>query len=169
MEQIIQAIREGKIFIYPTDTIYGIGVNALISEGVEKIRRLKRRETKPFSVIVPSKEWIMESCFAQQSDLDKYLPGPYTLFLKSKEGVVASEVNPAGGGTLGVRIPDHWFADLVREAGVPFVTTSVNFSGEKHMEKLGDVPEEILANTDFIIYEGEKPGRSSEKINLSGV
>lgn len=164
-DEIINAIKNGKIFIYPTDTIYGLGTNALLSASVRKIRELKRREAKPFSVIAPSKAWVLENCVARAEDLDKFLPGPYTLFLRRKGECVASEVNP-NDNSLGVRLPDHWFTALVAEAGVPFVTTSVNVSGMPHMEKIEDAPEEILSAVDYIVYEGEKKGNSSEKVSL---
>jgi L-threonylcarbamoyladenylate synthase len=163
--EIIEAIRAGKIFIYPTDTIYGIGCDANNVEAVKKIRELKQRDERPFSVIAPSKAWILESCQAAAEDLDKYLPGPYTLFLRRKDASTAAEAN-RNDDTLGVRILAHWFTALVAEAGVPFVTTSVNVSGTPHMEKLEDVPEAMLAGVDYVVYEGEKEGSPSEKVSL---
>jgi L-threonylcarbamoyladenylate synthase len=167
-EELIEAIWIGKFFIYPTDTIYGLGCNALITSGVNKVREMKVRKDKPFSIIAPNKEWILENCLVSRVELDKYLPGPYTLFLKRKNMEGLDNVNPIDN-TLGVRMPDHWFTEVVREAGVPFVTTSVNISGEKHMESLEDVDETILEEVDYIIYEGEKRGSSSEKIDLTGI
>ncbi len=175
-DEIVAAIQSGAIFIYPTDTIYGIGCDATNDGAVAKLREIKRRETKPFSVIAPGKEWIREHCIVpgEVSDLgdsfyagalDK-LPGPYTLILNCHEGSVSKQVNP-GGNTLGVRIPDHWFAEVVAAAAAPFVTTSVNLSGEKHMEAIEDVPQDILDQVDYVIYEGPKRGVSSEKIDLT--
>lgn len=163
--EILDAMRSGKIFIYPTDTIYGLGCNALLEESVQKLRELKHRQTRPFSVIAPNKEWILENCKVENESLNKYLPGPYTLFVSRKDIAVAPSVNP-NDNTLGVRIPDNWFTALVEEAGVPFVTTSVNITKEHHMEKLEDVPEEILNQVDYVVYEGEKRGEPSTKINL---
>jgi L-threonylcarbamoyladenylate synthase len=164
-EEIISAIKEGKIFIYPTDTIYGLGCNALLSNSVKKIREIKMRDTKPLSVIAPHKEWVLKNCSVNTEEIDKYLPGPYTLFVKRNSDSVPEEVNP-NDDTLGVRIPDHWFTKVVEEVGVPFVTTSVNISGKPHMQSLADLGEEIKSQVDYIIYEGEKAGEPSTKINL---
>jgi len=169
-EEVLSAIVRGDTFIYPTDTIYGLGCNALLPEAVRKIREIKKRdEAKPLSVIAPSKEWILKYCeIGDERQLDR-LPGPYTLILKKKPDCpVAPEINFTDD-TIGVRIPKHWFTELVEQAGVPFVTTSVNFSGGSFMKKFSDIPEEISALADYCIYEGEKKGVPSTKINIAGV
>ena len=76
-----------SIFIYPTDTIYGIGCNAEESKLVEKIREIKNRDKKPFSIIAPSIKWILENCETTEKEISKYLPGPYTLILKKKNTI----------------------------------------------------------------------------------
>src|SRR3989338_11151340 len=89
-------IENCPVFIYPTDTIYGLGCNALNKEAVEKIRSIKQRKTNPFSVIVPSKERIDENCIVNENAKDwiKRLPGPYTLILNAKKECVAKNVAP---------------------------------------------------------------------------
>lgn len=167
------AIRESLIenclvFIYPTDTIYGIGCNALNREAVKKIREIKQRKKNPFSVIAPSKEWIDENCIVNENAKDwvKRLPGPYTLILKTKKQCVAKNVVP-GLDTLGVRIPDHWFSNFVHEIGMPIITTSVNKSSEDFMTSLDDLDEEIKSMVDLIVYEGQKKGKPSRIIDLT--
>ena len=169
-DAIIEHIIDGAVFIYPTDTIYGIGCNAQISKSVKKIRQLKGRAANPFSVIAPSIDWIKENCLiAEEAEewLDK-LPGPYTLILKLKnQKCVAKEVNP-GLSTLGVRIPSHWISKIIAEAEVPVVTTSVNRSNEDYMTSLEDLDPAIKKGIDFIIYEGSKEGKPSKIVNLTG-
>lgn len=165
-EEIISAIKAGKIFIYPTDTIYGLGCEATNEESVRKIREIKKRDQKPFSVIGPSKKWIRENCLVTDESKLNLIPGPYTLILKLiNTGVVSGSVSE--GKTLGVRIPDNWFSDIVANAGVPFVTTSVNVSGEKHMEKLDDVPKEVLDKVDYCVYDGPIFGKQSNRVDLT--
>ena len=163
--EIIEAIKNGKIFIYPTDTIYGLGTNALLDDSVKKIREIKKRDTKAFSVIAPNKNWILENCEVSREELDKYLPGPYTLFLNRNRTCVSGEVN-SNDDSLGVRIPKYWFTEIITEALIPFITTSVNVAGEEQMKELKDVSREILDQVDYIVYEGENNGKPSQKINL---
>jgi len=162
---IIDSIIRGVIFIYPTDTIYGIGCNALKSDSVKKIREIKGRSTNPFSVIAPSTAWIEENCIVAEEWLGK-MPGPYTLILKLKKDCVAKEVNP-GLKTLGVRIPNHWIRKVVAEANVPIVTTSANKSNEDYMTSIEDLDPEIKGSIDFALYEGKKEGKPSKIVDLT--
>ena len=151
-------IMNGAVFIYPTDTIYGIGCDARNDKSVKRIRKIKLRETKPFSVIAPSKSWIKENCFV--GDELNYLPGPYTLILKLKNKNCISKFVNNDLETLGVRIPNHWFSKIVEELGIPIVTTSVNKTGEKFMTCLEDLDIKV----DFVIYEGKLKGKPSKII-----
>lgn len=166
--EIIKKIKAGAVFIHPTDTIYGLGCNALDEKAVKKIRELKQRPNTPFSVIAPSLDWITQNCQITKKDqkwLEK-LPGPYTLIVKLKnKSAVAKNVTP-GQTTIGVRLPDHWFSGLVQEMNVPFITTSVNKSGQSFMTTKEDLDEGIKRGVDFLIYEGEKRGRPSKIVNL---
>jgi len=164
--KIITEIKKGAVFIYPTDTIYGIGCDATNDASVRKVRELKNRDAKPFSVIAPSVEWIKDNC--ELSDKAKgwlvKLPGPYTLILKLKNlSAVCAQAN-MGMKTIGVRIPNHWFASVVADIGRPLITTSVNLAGNPPAVK-----REELENfaVDFIIFEGDKQNKPSTVIDLT--
>jgi len=169
-ETYFQKILDGAVFVYPTDTIYGIGCNALISSSVKKIRELKQRETHPFSVIVPSKKWIYDNCDVGPdgpAHIEK-LPGHYTLIFKLlNKDALAKEVNPLLSG-VGVRIPDHWFSKVAAALKIPIITTSANISGGNYMTTIDDLDDSIKNHVNFIIYEGEKQGKPSKVINLMG-
>jgi len=168
-QSIIDELFKGAVFIYPTDTIYGIGCNAAISSAVKKIRKLKSRASNPFSVIAPSFDWIYENCIVTKEAEEwlKKLPGPYTLILKLKNSNCVAKETASGLKTLGIRIPNHWIRDVVAEADVPVVTTSVNKSNEDYMTSLEDLEPAIKGSVDFIIYEGKKEGKPSKIIDLT--
>ena len=164
--EFINKIKEGAIFIHPTDTIYGIGCNALNEKAVKKVREIKSRPDMPLSIWVPSKEWIKKNCTLNNSKWINQLPGPFTLILKLKDKkVVAKSVAP-GKDTIGVRYPDHWFTKVVEKLDIPLITTSANKAGEKFMTSLENLDSEIKKEIDFMIYEGEKEARPSKIVNI---
>lgn len=154
-------ILAGKIFIYPTDTIYGIGCDALNKRSVEKIREIKKRDQRPFSIIAPSFKWIEKNCVVNLN-LKKYLPGAYTLILKKKEKNFLSHISETD--SLGVRIPNCDFTKKLQKSGVPFITTSVNLSGEKPANQIKEIPKEILEKVDYVIDKGKLSGKPSTLI-----
>ncbi len=157
---IVKEIKKGKVFVYPTDTVYGLGCDATNDESVKRIRKIKKSK-KPFSVIA-SKEWIKENC--EVKDLSK-LPGPYTFIVKMKKQYVSKEVTE---GTLGVRIPDCDFTNLILESGKPFVTTSVNLTGEKNLVDIKDLKEDIKEKVDIVVDVGKLENKPSKVIGLDG-
>ncbi len=159
---VVKKILSGKLFIYPTDTIYGLGCNALDVPAVQKLKDLKRRDkNKPLSVIAPSIKWIEENLIVDV-DLSKYLPGQYTLILRKKKRNFLNHV--AKGDTLGVRIPNCDFFKSIQLAKVPFITTSVNLSGESFAVSTSLIDEFIKSQVDEIIDGGVLNGRPSTLI-----
>lgn len=166
-KEFLKKIQKGAVFIYPTDTIYGIGCNALNSKAVKRIRRIKKRTKTPFSVIAPSKKWIKNNCIItkQAEKWIKKLPGKYTLILKTKNRL-PKEISP-NLNTIGIRIPKHWFSSIAKRLNIPIITTSVNVSGNKFMTSLKDLDKKIKNEADFIIYEGKKKAKPSKTVNLT--
>ena len=115
-KKIIKELKK-CLFVYPTDTVYGLGCNAEDRALVNQIRNLKKQFVRPMSVVAPGKKWIEESCEiteAAEKWLDR-LPGPYTLILKLKKKTVSRNTN-LGSKTIGVRIPKHWISKIIEEA-----------------------------------------------------
>jgi tRNA threonylcarbamoyl adenosine modification protein (Sua5/YciO/YrdC/YwlC family) len=164
--KFIKEIQAGAVFIYPTDTIYGFGCDATNDAAVQKIRTLKDRDKKPFSIIAPSIDWVKENC--ELSDKAKkwllQLPGPYTLILKMKNlNSVCAQTN-MGMKTIGVRIPNHWISELAASVGRPIITTSVNRAGKPPAVIKQEL---VLFEVDFIIYEGDRQGKPSTIVDLT--
>ncbi len=161
-------IKKGSAFIYPTDTIYGIGCDATNTRAVQHVHLLKKREHKPFSVIAPSKAWILKHCVVD-AHVKRWLgklPGKYTLILHLKNKKAVSSAVHLGDYTIGVRLPNHWFSAVVAQYGKPIVTTSVNISGEPYMRVLTDIPPSLKKKIGFIVYEGPKKSHPSTLVDF---
>lgn len=164
---LIERMKAGDIFIYPTDTVYGLGCNALKSGSVSEIKNIKGRDRdRPLSVIAPSKQWIYDHFEISKKSYIQTLPGPFTFILNMKKRAVARNVNPVLK-TLGVRIPYHAFSRLVQRANVPFITTSVNLSGKSPTREVNKIPRNILKRADFVIDDGFLHNQPSTIIDLT--
>jgi len=162
-QEMLEYLQEGKLFVYPTDTIYGIGCDATNAEAVAKVRAAKSRPNNPFSVIAPSREWIVQHCEVTDEQLAE-LPGPVTIVAKLRNPQVIAH-NVSGNQSIGVRLPNHWIADVIKAFGKPIVTTSVNKQGEMYAREVDDIPGEIKSKVHVAISEGELVGRPSKIIN----
>jgi len=170
IDEFEKKVKEGAVFVYPTDTIYGIGCDATNNESVERIRELKDRSSAPFSIIAPSLEWIRENCRIppDANEWLKKLPGPYTLILALKKLHCVAPSVTKDGKTLGVRMPKHWIRAMVRKLNIPLVTTSVNKTGKSFMRSIDDMDNDIKARVHFIIDEGPLEHNPSNIIDLTG-
>jgi L-threonylcarbamoyladenylate synthase len=123
-------IREGRLVAFPTETVYGVGANALDPAAVERIYEAKGRPpTSPLIVHVSSiemaRELVREWPAAADRLAQRFWPGPLTLVLP-KSNRVPDRVT-AGLDTVGIRMPRHPIAlELIREAGVPIAAPSAN-------------------------------------------
>lgn len=162
-KRVLESMVKGSVLVYPTDTIYGIGCNATLVSSVDKVREAKGRDAgKQFSVIAPGKEWISRNAALSKMNLDladKLLPGPYTIIVAAGKGAPKAVVSEEG--SIGIRLPRHPFTRLVEEAGVPFVTTSVNASGGKPATCLEEIPGEMKTFIDMALDAGVVDGQAS--------
>jgi L-threonylcarbamoyladenylate synthase len=123
-------IRAGKLVAFPTETVYGLGANALDAAAVERIFEAKGRpRTSPLIVHVDSiamaRELAAEWPEAAQRLAQKYWPGPLTLVVKKRAAI--PDIATAGLSTVGLRMPAHPVAlELIRKAGVPIAAPSAN-------------------------------------------
>lgn len=123
-------IRAGELAAFPTETVYGLGANALNEAAVRKIYQLKGRpETSPLIVHVATAEMarqvVAEWPPLAQELADRWWPGPLTLVLPKNTCV--PDLVTAGLGTVGVRVPRHPVAlELIEKAGVPIAAPSAN-------------------------------------------
>lgn len=152
-----KAIREGKIVVFPTETVYGIGANAFDEKAAKRIFEIKgRNRDNPLIVHVASIEMAKEIADIPKEYIDivkKMWPSPLTLILKSK-GRVARAV-AAGLDTVAVRMPDNKVAlELIKESGVPIAAPSANVSKKPSSTSAQHVLSYFDGKVDVIIDSG---------------
>lgn len=155
----------GEVAILPTDTIYGLSASALDAAAVRRIGALKRRH-RPSTIVPHSVEWarslvhpgarrLFDRLWRRCSHETLLLPyGP-------DRGVARPAAELTQSGLIGLRLPRHWISRLAREVGIPLVSTSVNLSGQPHMQALDDLPRGWNRRLDFMVFEGPLTGPPS--------
>lgn len=126
-------IKKGGAVIYPTDTIYGIGVNALDKNAVRKVYKIKERpENKPLSIVVSDLKMAKKYCIIekpQEEIFSALLPGAFTLVFRAKASR-SNKILTTYNRTLSIRIPKHKIVSMLsKELKIPFTATSANISG----------------------------------------
>ena len=168
-ESYLNKIKNGSVFVYPTDTIYGIGCIATGKNYVDKVRKAKQMPKKPISIIAPSKQWVKDNCYIDKKAEKwlKKLPGRYTLILKLKNKNSIAK-NVSFSSTIGIRIPKNWFYNEIKQLNIPILTTSVNITGQKPIESIKEISKEMSKLIDFAIDNGKLAKKPSTIIGLAG-
>jgi L-threonylcarbamoyladenylate synthase len=142
----VGVLKNGGLVIYPTETLYGVAVDATNSKAVKKLAEYKDRPLgKPYSIAVADQkmaEEYVELNGTAKNLYKEFLPGPLTIISKGK-GKTAPGVE-SEERTLGIRIPNYKLvADIVKKLGKPITATSANASYKKRPYKVSDVLENI--------------------------
>lgn len=170
INKAVEALKNGKVIIYPTDTVYGIGCDIFNQEALERIFQIKNDgRTKLFSFVCPDLKDI--SKYAKVSDyayrsMKSVLPGPYTFVLPAAREVPKKLWTKRK--TVGIRVPNHPVAlALAKELGNPIVSTSVT-------NRMGEIltdPSEIKAIfsplVDLMLSSGSLSNKPSSIVDLS--
>lgn len=166
-----ELIRQGKVVAFPTETVYGLGANALDIGAVEEIFRVKGRPMdNPLIVHIASIDELYNLVtYVPDIAIDlieRYWPGPLTLVLP-KSDVVPSQVT-ADLDTVAIRMPNDPVAlAFIRESGVPIAAPSANTSGRPSPTSAGHVIEDLYGKIPLILDGGEcRVGLESTVLDL---
>jgi L-threonylcarbamoyladenylate synthase len=170
LEQAAALIRAGRLVAFPTETVYGLGANALDAEAVARIFQAKGRpRTSPLIVHVDSVEMARSLASEWPPTAEtlarRYWPGPLTLVLPKRAAI--PDIVTAGLPTVGLRMPAHPLAlALIRAAGVPIAAPSANRFTELSPTLAGHVPEGLA---DYVVDGGPaRVGIESTVLSLAG-
>ncbi len=190
--EAVQALREGKVILYPTDTIWGLGCDATNPEAVRRIYEIKHRDDSKSLVLlacdldqiaryikeIPS----MAIDLVEVNDKPMTLIYPWAITYPAPEEGQAPKADKyhlayntvAEDGSVGIRIPMMDFCvNMAQKLSRPIVSTSANISGQPSPRKFKDIPEEITSAVDYIVdprIEAQSTGEASQiiKIGLDG-
>jgi len=159
LEKAAELIKQGKIVVFPTETVYGIGTNGLDENAVKQLYEVKQRPlNKPISLLVSNMEMVdliaKDITETEYKIMKKFCPGPLTIILKKKD--IVPEIVTSGQDTVGVRMPSGEIArKLVEIAGVPIAAPSANITGEPSGTNLQEIKKHFDGKADFFIDGGE--------------
>ena len=151
---VTQALNEGKLIVFPTETVYGIAGNGLTLSVIDKMYQAKKRDySKPFTLMVNDITKIKDIAYVSENEekvIKKFMPGPITLILKKKDCI--SNLVTANSDTVGVRIPNHEIAlSILKSVDYPLATSSANISGSVNNSNIEDIINDLENYVDIFI------------------
>ena len=153
-----QAIKQGNLVLFPTETVYGIGANALDEKAVKKIYEAKGRASdNPLIAHISNlemlKKLVTEIGKTEKKLIEKFWPGPLTIIF-NKSNIVPNIIT-AGLETVAIRMPSNEIAKrLIEYSGVPIAAPSANISGKPSGTVVEDILEELDGKVEYIIDGG---------------
>lgn len=159
IEQALKILKKGGIAAFPTDTVYGLGVNAEDQRAVSRLYKIKKRpKEKPLILFLSKKEQIFPfvKAFPIQAQrlINRYWPGPLTLVFKANISSSLSLVSKEG--KIGIRIPSHPIPrKIVQKSDFPLGTTSANISGRPEIINPESLPLKLIRGVNVLLDGGD--------------
>ncbi|MGE4282146.1 MAG: L-threonylcarbamoyladenylate synthase [Clostridia bacterium] len=172
IEYAAKVLRDNGTVAFPTETVYGLGANALNEQAIHKIFKAKGRPAdNPLIIHIASLEEIYRLIQGTSSSLDKlaeaFWPGPLTIVMK--KSIIVPQMITAGLDTVAVRFPAHPLAcSLIEAAGIPIAAPSANTSGKPSPTIAQHVIDDLYGKVDVIIDGGPaQVGLESTVVDIS--
>ncbi|HUH78698.1 MAG TPA: L-threonylcarbamoyladenylate synthase [Methanoregula sp.] len=165
IEKAVSVLSHDGLVVYPTDTVYGLGADALSDEAILKVYAAKQRPLgMPISIAVSDFEMLGAVCRAEpwmQDFIGKFLPGPVTVVLPARKCI--PDMLTGGTGLIGVRIPAHDTArQIIERFDAPITATSANLHGARDPR----TRDEVTVLYELFVDGGTLPGTPSTVVDL---
>ncbi len=168
LSEALEAVRSGEVIVFPTETFYGLGADALNEAAVMRVASLKGRDPEnPIPLIITDmnmlKEIVTELPLMAERLINHFWPGPLTLVLPAKQGLPTLLMNRDGG--VGVRVSSHPVASaLVKGLGCPLTATSANSSGKGPAQTIAEARSYFSKQVEIFIDGGRLEGKKGSTV-----
>jgi len=153
LSKAIAAVKNGKVIVYPTDTLYGLGADIFNDEAVKKVFKIKKREkTNALPIAVADVNELEKIAFVDDKSrclIKAFLPGKLTVVLKKKN--IVSDLVTGGSDNVAIRIPDNKIALYLLSNFGPLTATSANIHGKKTPVNIIDINIQFKSS-DIAVY-----------------
>lgn len=170
IKQTHQYLKEGKVILYPTDTVWGIGCDASNFDAVSKIYKIKNREeSKSLIVLVSSLNMLKKHVQVPKKAIEvlKNIEQPTTIIYKNPNGFAKNTI--AKDNSIAIRIvKDDFCRKLIKQFGKPIVSTSANISGKPTPKSFQEISKPILDGVDYIVnlHQNKVTNKSSSILRI---
>ena len=168
LSRAIASLKSGNVIVFPTETVYGLGADALNPAAVEKVFQLKgRNPNSPIPVIVADRamlQGVVEKIPpVARTLMEQFWPGPLTLVLPAAPGMPKQLLNRMGG--VGVRISSQLIATgLAQSFGRPLTATSANPSGQQAASTIEQAQNYFASDIEIFLDGGKLPSKTGSSV-----
>ena len=167
IDKAISFLKNGKLILYPTDTVWGIGCDATSSKAIEKLYNLKKRNENK-ALICLANDYQMIKSYIPKISIDQLLylnsENPTTVIFQNSVGISKKALGEKK--SIAMRIPKHDFChQLITKFGKPIISTSANVSNKPSPSNFYQIENEILDGVDYVVnLEREKLSKATSRI-----
>ncbi len=173
IRKAVSLLKQGRVIIFPTETVYGIGADAFNKKAVAKIFRLKKRlKAQPLQILISNiktVEKVSSRVTAKTMALmKKNWPGPLTVIVTKKK--IVPDIVTGNMKTVGLRMPDHpLILEIIEYLGRPVAASSANISGKKPPKTAKEAAKHFKRGISLVIDGGRcRIGKSSKVVDATG-
>ena len=170
LKMIVKTVKDGKLVAFPTETVYGLGIEFNNFDALERLMEAKNRDySKAITLMVSQKEDIEKYAYVSEDArkiIDAFMPGMITLVFNKKESV--NDLMTHGKKTIGIRIPDSRFVlELLENAG-PMLVTSANLSNHPNTTTTKEVLDQLDGRIDMVVDGIANSTTASTVVDVTG-
>ncbi|RTZ90439.1 MAG: threonylcarbamoyl-AMP synthase [Deltaproteobacteria bacterium] len=171
INKVVEALNNGGVIAYPTDTVYGIGCDLFNKGAIEKVYQIKgKQRNKPLSFICSDLSDISQYAYVQDyayKIMKRLLPGPYTFILQATK--LVPKIVQTKQKTVGIRVPDNRICfEIVKGLGHPVINTSITHNQDQLFDDPELIRESYGHQLTYIVDGGIIAAEHSSVIDLTG-